>query len=1254
MALELEEKKRREDELAFARRKWEEQARLESLRVEQEAAAAVARAKAIDEELGFGNEYQLPDLPVEEPHKCVEEFISSQLGESSPRGQELSALRFTSPGFTANLIKEEKPQRQELNTPRFTVPGFLAKSVKKEKQDPLEELNPGALPSTPSQTVQFSNPADRMECFIQFMARREVIANKIEKFDDRPENLNTWKAAFKNMTNDVNITASEELALMLEYTTGESKRLVQRLRNAYVENPTAGVGESWKKLGEHFGSTAVITNVHLNKLTMFPVLASKDKKGLQELGDLLLELRCAKEEGGLAGLKILDEPAFLKPVLVKLPEELQGRWQRHAYRFKSQYGVDYPPFREFASFIQEIAQERNDPFLSMESHLEKFPVKPLVKPPIEPTDDPPFGQGFTAFRTDLTDPALKSSTNWDPARWCVIHKLSHLLSKCRAFRAMPLTERQNLLSQHRICFHCLATTNHLAKDCATQVKCSECHSDKHVTALHVGPLSKPAAEEVELKDAHQYNGEPAVTSSCTKVCGNTMGFKSCANIYLVSIYANSQPENKIKAYVVIDDQSNYSLAKPKLFDLLNLGGKATPYMLKTCSGTSQAMGRRAHNLVIESFDGMQSHTLPILTECNAIPDNREEILTPAAARAHPHLEAITEKIPELDPEAEILLLVGRDAPPLHKIHELRNGPRNAPWAQRLDLGWVVLGNACMDGAHKPTEISSYRTQVLDNGRPSFLLPCSNRLYVKHGSHADFTTYLETSQKKGTFFKGSFEYGLGDNVFACTNDDNRPGMSVEDRKFIQNMNSSLARNKSGSWEALLPVREKFNKLPNNREDAVKRLRSTRRTLDKKPLMKQHYFDFMQKLLEKGHAEPAPKAELSSSSPRWYLPHFGVYHPQKPDKIRVVFDSAAETKGTSLNKALLSGPDLTNNLLGILLRFRQDTVAFVADIEQMFHSFLVQEQHRDLLRFFWYKNNDPNEELTEYRMKVHVFGNTSSRAVATFCLRKTAEVGEQEFGSDAKDFVYNNFYVDDGLKSVAKPAEAIDLLTCTRAMLARANLCLHKIASSHPEVTHAFPREDQASELRDLDFSLDTVPIQRALGVLWDISADAFTFKVSLEKRPFTRRDVLSVFNTLYDPLGLAAPVIVRGKLLLRSMMANLSNLHPESWDEPLPEEQRLAWEAWCKALQALTLLRVPCCYTVASSTGVKKQELHTFCDASNNAIGAVSYLRTVQHNGSIQVSFVFGKAKLAPSHATTIPRLELCAAALGIEITELIN
>ena len=247
------------------------------------------------------------------------------------------------------------------------------------------------------------------------------------------------------------------------------------------------------------------------------------------------------------------------------------------------------------------------------------------------------------------------------------------------------------------------------------------------------------------------------------------------------------------------------------------------------------------------------------------------------------------------------------------------------------------------------------------------------------------------------------------------------------------------------------------------------------------------------------------------------------------------------------------------------------------------------------------------------------------------------------------MHNNFYVDDRLKSSATPTEAVDLLTRTRAMLAAANLCLHKIASSHPEVTRAFPRDDQASDLRDPDFSLDTVPVQRALGVLWDISTDAFTFKVSLGEKPFTRRGVLSIINSLYDPLGLAAPVVIRGKLLLRSMMVSVSNFQPENWDEPLPDEQKPTWEAWCRALQALTLLRIPRCYTTAPLKAVSRRELHTFCYASNEAIGAVSYLRTIQCDGTVQVSFVLGKEKLAPSHATTIPHLELC-----IEITELIN
>ena len=82
--------------------------------------------------------------------------------------------------------------------------------------------------------------------------------------------------------------------------------------------------------------------------------------------------------------------------------------------------------------------------------------------------------------------------------------------------------------------------------------------------------------------------------------------------------------------------------------------------------------------------------------------------------------------------------------------------------------------------------------------------------------------------------------------------------------------------------------------------------------------------------------------------WYLPHHSVMHVQK-DKLRVVFDASAKFAGTSLKECLLSGPDLTNNLIGVLLRFRQERVAFMSDIECMFYHVRVPVEQHDLLRF-----------------------------------------------------------------------------------------------------------------------------------------------------------------------------------------------------------------------------------------------------------------------------------------------------------------
>ena len=91
--------------------------------------------------------------------------------------------------------------------------------------------------------------------------------------------------------------------------------------------------------------------------------------------------------------------------------------------------------------------------------------------------------------------------------------------------------------------------------------------------------------------------------------------------------------------------------------------------------------------------------------------------------------------------------------------------------------------------------------------------------------------------------------------------------------------------------------------------------------------------MEILFKKGYATVCSSdTEIADS---WYIPPHGVSHSNKPDKIRVVYDCSAQYLGRNLNKELLSGPDLTNQIVGVLCRFRENEVAFMADIEQMFY-------------------------------------------------------------------------------------------------------------------------------------------------------------------------------------------------------------------------------------------------------------------------------------------------------------------------------
>ncbi|KAK5847425.1 hypothetical protein PBY51_016551 [Eleginops maclovinus] len=658
--------------------------------------------------------------------------------------------------------------------------------------------------------------------------------------------------------------------------------------------------------------------------------------------------------------------------------------------------------------------------------------------------------------------------------------------------------------------------------------------------------------------------------------------------------------------------------------------------MKTCSGITNTSGRRVNGFIIEGMDGKAPMPLPTLTECNQIPDNRREIPTPEAAAHHPHLKPIASLIPPLDPSAEILLLLGRDIIRAHKVRSQVNGPHDAPYAQCLDLGWVIIGDVCLRGAHKPT-VSSFKTSILENGRPSFLTPCESRIHVRE-RYTDTCPLGEKTQTKED---------VGKLIFKQTADDDKLALSVEDQTFLDIMNREFHKDKANSWMAPLPFRSTRQRLPNNRGQAVHRLMSLRRTLKKNTEMKDHYVEFMEKMFKKNHAERAPP--ISADQECWYLLSFGIYHPQKPGKIRIVFDSSAQCNNVSLNDVLLKGPDLNNTLVGVLIRFRREPYAVMADVEQMFHNFIVNEEHRDYLRFLWFQNHDLDGDIAEFRMRVHVFGNCPSPSVAVYGLKRAAIEGEEDYGSDARMFIERHFYVDDGLKSFSSETEAIDVLRRTQKMLAQSNIRLHKISSNSSTITSAFPDEDLATGLQGLGLGQSTPSMQRTLGLGWDLSTDLFMFQVTTNEKPFTKRGVLSVINSLFDPLGFAVPVSIEGRVILRDISSDVCD-----WDEQLPEEKQGMWERWKDSLKHLQQLSIPRMYTSIPSSAAQRKGVIIFCDASIKAVGAVAYLKLTNADGDSEAGFLFGRAKLAPKPDITIPRLELCAAVLAVEVAELVQ
>jgi len=177
-----------------------------------------------------------------------------------------------------------------------------------------------------------------------------------------------------------------------------------------------------------------------------------------------------------------------------------------------------------------------------------------------------------------------------------------------------------------------------------------------------------------------------------------------------------------------------------------------------------------------------------------------------------------------------------------------------------------------------------------------------------------------------------------------------GLSQEDRKFLS-MVERETKVVDGHYQVPLPFRRHDVIMPNNKEQAIKRANWQKKKMLRDPKYRSDYVGFVNGIIAKGYAQRVPDELLTPKPGKvCYLPHHGVYHPRKPEKIRVVFDCSSKFQGVSLNDCLMQGPDLTNSLVGVQTRFREDPVAFMEMWKQCFTK--LQFPHISMTTFISY--------------------------------------------------------------------------------------------------------------------------------------------------------------------------------------------------------------------------------------------------------------------------------------------------------------
>ncbi|XP_055848408.1 uncharacterized protein LOC129913631 [Episyrphus balteatus] len=521
---------------------------------------------------------------------------------------------------------------------------------------------------------------------------------------------------------------------------------------------------------------------------------------------------------------------------------------------------------------------------------------------------------------------------------------------------------------------------------------------------------------------------------------------------------------------------------------------------------------------------------------------------------------------------------------------------NGTLAQNTELGWIISGKI---------PVSKDPIQIITMISTTELFDLSNQL--KRFWEIEETPYQEETTNE--------------------NDDC-------EKQFKENHR----RNHDGTYTVRIPFKPNKQTLGDSKKRAMARLLQMEKKFKKNNKVGEEYRKFMREYLTLGHMKPIEQI-TNPDDEVYYMPHQAVIKADSTTtKLRVVFDASSKTdNGESLNDNMLVGPRLQADLATILLRWRKYKYVFTADIEKMYRQIKIDERDMNYQRILW--RFSPDETIKEYALTTVTYGTSSAPYLAIKTIRQLADDEAIRFPKASK-IVHEDFYMDDVMTGAHTIDEARAIQKELVELMQAGGFNLRKWTSNNQELLRCIPLEQRELGIIELVENEEKTTI-KTLGINWNPATDTFHFKVSIknDSTKLTKRIILSKAAQIFDPLGWITPVTLRAKLIIQKLWKS-----KVSWDDEVPETIATEWIKYQSEASALEQIKIP--RYINYSIQVTSIELHGFCDASEQAYGAVVYSKITTRSGDTNICLLTGKSKVAPIKSKlTIPRLELCGAEL---------